>query len=313
MSPSTIAHELLHLYGAWDLYHDPVKPRNSYSQTRHAERLFPRDIMLESNPSIHSLTITDLTAWRLGCLSSVPAWFEYFAPLEERDVALAPTCTPPNSFTSQRMTGFAATAWSMRKLTDVVRIIAGRFRRLRDLLRGFQVRIERGQPKPGGNGPSPPPRPDPDWKPIDVEPLLELDPRSPATRRKFFEVMTCVLQEQSIVEAQQIADNRPSPRGARRKTELYDQLMVEWTTIRRLVESRGAGGIVEERRLRTKVQDWTTRSERIGSDVSSADLSQLKEAYRCSVLILDSMARRDLRQLRRAVFRFRHLERQLRA
>ena len=319
MWPSTIAHELLHLYGAWDLYHDPVKPRNSYSQTRHAERLFPRDIMLESNPLVQSLTITDLTAWRLGWLSSVPAWFEYFAPLEERDVALASTCTPPSSFTSQRKTGFAATALAMGKLTDVVRIIADRFRRLRNLLRGFKVRIEPGRPMPAVNRPPRPPRPGPReppegiLRPTEVEQLHGLDPTSRATRRKFFEVMTRVLQEQSMVEAQQIADNRPSPPGARRKTELYGQLMVEWTTIRRLVESRGAGGIVEERRLRTNVQDWTTRSERIGSDGSSADLSQLKEAYKRSVLILDSIARRDLRQLRTAVFRFRHLERQLRA
>ena len=74
---AVIAHELLHLYGAWDLY-------TTYAQTadRHAKaiELYPNDIMLRVDFRLETLQIDQLTAWLIGWNKQEEAVFEWFRP-----------------------------------------------------------------------------------------------------------------------------------------------------------------------------------------------------------------------------------------
>lgn len=72
-----IAHEILHLYSAWDLY-------TTYAQTadRHqkAQELFPDDIMLRVGYELNHLKVDDLTAWLVGWNKTEQPIFEWFRP-----------------------------------------------------------------------------------------------------------------------------------------------------------------------------------------------------------------------------------------
>jgi len=74
-----IAHEILHLYGAWDLY-------TTYAQTadRHqkAQELFPDDIMLRVGYELNHLKVDDLTAWLVGWNKTEQPIFEWFRPVD---------------------------------------------------------------------------------------------------------------------------------------------------------------------------------------------------------------------------------------
>jgi hypothetical protein len=76
-----LAHEILHLYGAWDLY-------TTYAQTadRHqkAQELFPDDIMLRVGYELNHLKVGDLTAWLVGWNNSEQPIFEWFRPADYR-------------------------------------------------------------------------------------------------------------------------------------------------------------------------------------------------------------------------------------
>ena len=66
-SPAVIAHEFLHLFGAWDLYKSPfLKKRKSYIKKEQAEKLFPNEIMAFSYRNIDSLVISPLTKYLIG-------------------------------------------------------------------------------------------------------------------------------------------------------------------------------------------------------------------------------------------------------
>ncbi len=73
---ASIAHEILHLFSAWDLY-------NTFSATKDiqdkAQKLYPNDIMLRVSYNIDELIIDRLTAWRVGLINKNGA-FEWFAP-----------------------------------------------------------------------------------------------------------------------------------------------------------------------------------------------------------------------------------------
>lgn len=75
--PAVIAHEILHLYGAWDLY-------ATYAQTKDrqykANELYPRDIMLRVDHNINSLSIGSLTAWLIGWNKKQEDIYEWFRP-----------------------------------------------------------------------------------------------------------------------------------------------------------------------------------------------------------------------------------------
>ena len=60
---ATYAHEILHLFGACDLYY-PYDTEDTRRQ--HAARMFPDDIMLRVDYNISNLNVGDFTAYRIG-------------------------------------------------------------------------------------------------------------------------------------------------------------------------------------------------------------------------------------------------------
>lgn len=78
---SVYAHEVLHLYGAWDLY-------KTYAQTsdRHymASEIYPNDIMHRVDHDLNTLEIDKLTAYLIGWNKEEPEMFEWFRPNDFR-------------------------------------------------------------------------------------------------------------------------------------------------------------------------------------------------------------------------------------
>ena len=74
---AVIAHETLHIYGAWDLY-------STYAQTidrqQKARELYPNDIMLRVDHNINTIEINNLTAWLIGWNIYQEDIFEWFRP-----------------------------------------------------------------------------------------------------------------------------------------------------------------------------------------------------------------------------------------
>lgn len=74
---SSIAHELLHLYGAWDLY-------KTFAQTadreKKANEKFPHSIMLRTYMSIQENMVDELTAWLIGWNKKEESWYSWFKP-----------------------------------------------------------------------------------------------------------------------------------------------------------------------------------------------------------------------------------------
>ncbi len=75
--PAVIAHEILHLYGGWDLYPTFAQTKDRYEK---AKELYPNDIMLRVDHDMASLEIDKLTAWRLGWNMNTEAIFPWFQP-----------------------------------------------------------------------------------------------------------------------------------------------------------------------------------------------------------------------------------------
>ncbi len=71
------SHELMHLYGAWDLY-------KTYSQTIErqelANELYPNDIMLRVDHDLEVLEVDELTAYLIGWSTNKPNNLEWFRP-----------------------------------------------------------------------------------------------------------------------------------------------------------------------------------------------------------------------------------------
>ena len=76
-TPSEIAHEILHLFGAWDLY-------TTFEQTKDREdkarEMFPNSIMLRASPNINDLNVDEVTAWLIGWKDDSKPWYEWFRP-----------------------------------------------------------------------------------------------------------------------------------------------------------------------------------------------------------------------------------------
>ncbi len=72
LAASSIAHEILHLYGAWDFY-------QTFCQTaeneKRARALFPNSIMLRTSYNIGELNIDKLTAWLIGWNNKPEKWY----------------------------------------------------------------------------------------------------------------------------------------------------------------------------------------------------------------------------------------------
>ena len=77
LASGTIAHELLHTFGAWDFYH-------TYEQTKEQEKkakiLFPNSIMLNIEYDINKCNIDELTAWLVGWSKKAKDWYWWFKP-----------------------------------------------------------------------------------------------------------------------------------------------------------------------------------------------------------------------------------------
>ena len=58
-----ISHELLHQFGAWDLYYGTPQ---SLEKAQEAARLYPYSIMINTYRNKHLLEVDELTAWRVG-------------------------------------------------------------------------------------------------------------------------------------------------------------------------------------------------------------------------------------------------------
>lgn len=74
---SSIAHEIMHLFGAWDLY-------KTFQQTekneQRAKKLFPNSIMLSASYNISELKVDSLSAWLIGWNKNYKIWYETFSP-----------------------------------------------------------------------------------------------------------------------------------------------------------------------------------------------------------------------------------------
>jgi hypothetical protein len=79
-SASTIIHEMLHLFGARDIYHDKQMDRDADIEKK-MTTVFPNSIMLETYREIGELRMDQLTAWCIGWSNSYWGWYDYFGPL----------------------------------------------------------------------------------------------------------------------------------------------------------------------------------------------------------------------------------------
>lgn len=73
---ASIAHEILHLFGAWDLYEleDKDKPRADK-----CKMMFPNSIMVETYRDIWETQIDEINAWLVG-LKDGKDWYRWFEP-----------------------------------------------------------------------------------------------------------------------------------------------------------------------------------------------------------------------------------------
>jgi len=77
LASSSIAHEFLHLFGAWDLYQTFEQSKEKEDKAR---KIYPDDIMLRTSYNINELKIDKLTAWLVGLNSVQESTFEWFRP-----------------------------------------------------------------------------------------------------------------------------------------------------------------------------------------------------------------------------------------
>ena len=98
---ATIAHEVLHLHGAWDLYEDNPTPEGPHE---YAKLLFPNDVMHRVAPRLTELEVSDLTAWRIGWCCKAEPWFDWFARSSDRhgEPDWSPAPKPPKSRSGAR-------------------------------------------------------------------------------------------------------------------------------------------------------------------------------------------------------------------
>ncbi len=74
---ATIVHEILHLFGAWDLY---KLDKTDKARAQKANELFHNDIMIGGTCDLETLKIDKLTAWLVGLRKNKEEIFEEFRP-----------------------------------------------------------------------------------------------------------------------------------------------------------------------------------------------------------------------------------------
>lgn len=77
LTSCTIAHEWLHLFGAWDFYQTEFQTR---SREQRANQLFPNSIMLRTFVNIEYNTMDEVTAWLIGWHTDEQEWYRWFKP-----------------------------------------------------------------------------------------------------------------------------------------------------------------------------------------------------------------------------------------
>lgn len=76
LDPCGVAHEFLHLFGAWDLYPTDVQ---SEENSRRMDKMYPNEVMHRNAP-LDKLQLSPLTAWLVGLNGKKEPWFESFRP-----------------------------------------------------------------------------------------------------------------------------------------------------------------------------------------------------------------------------------------
>jgi hypothetical protein len=79
LASSSIAHEILHLYGSWDLYKTFAQTQDREDKAR---KLFPNSVMLRTSYNIKELNIDEVSQWLIGWNDSPKDWYEWFKPKE---------------------------------------------------------------------------------------------------------------------------------------------------------------------------------------------------------------------------------------
>ena len=83
LKTGTIIHEMLHLYGAWDIYR---AFEQSEGQRIPGDGLFLHSIMKDSHDQdLNDLRIDLITQWLIGWSDKYYTWFEYYLPDRLKD------------------------------------------------------------------------------------------------------------------------------------------------------------------------------------------------------------------------------------
>ena len=77
---ATVAHEILHLFGAWDLYRLDSSDSERAVKT---ELMFPDSIMLNTHRDIWETRIDEINAWLVGLKDEGQDWYRWFEPGQE--------------------------------------------------------------------------------------------------------------------------------------------------------------------------------------------------------------------------------------
>jgi len=78
---SSIVHEIIHLYGGWDLYKTFDQSQDREDKAR---KEFPNSIMLRTSYDINELDIDEINAWLIGWNSNPKAWYDWYRPKSAR-------------------------------------------------------------------------------------------------------------------------------------------------------------------------------------------------------------------------------------
>jgi hypothetical protein len=80
LKTASIAHEILHLYGAWDLY-ETQPTGQSKANAERANKLFYNSIMLGTPRNMKDLYIDEITEWLIGWNKNEKTWYLEFRPV----------------------------------------------------------------------------------------------------------------------------------------------------------------------------------------------------------------------------------------
>ena len=77
VSPTIVAHEMLHLFGAMDLYEEMGSALDKERADR-IKSLYPKEIMRTTALPLDEVTVSPLTAWLVGLTEKREDWFDVF-------------------------------------------------------------------------------------------------------------------------------------------------------------------------------------------------------------------------------------------